>query len=153
MRMITIALAALLASCATADMAGEPTGYSIAAFQQLRFLEGRWTGKAPDGSVFYEAYDFPTATTLRSQRYADAAFTTAKDGSTVVLEGGAIISRWGDFSWKADALAADSISFAPVNAPSSFSWRRVGEQIEVAQRWTDEKGAAQSYTLMLTRVP
>jgi hypothetical protein len=151
--MTTVALAALLAGCATTETAGGSPGYTAAQFQQLRFLEGRWTGKAPDGSIFHDAHDFPEATAMRSRRYADATFARVTDVSVVELEGAAIISRWGQFSWRATALDADSIDFEPIDAPSSFSWRRVGDQVEVAQRWTDAKGVAQNFTLMLTRVP
>ena len=40
-------------------------------FAYLRFLEGRWQGHAPDGSYFYERYDFPAEGGLRSRRFPD----------------------------------------------------------------------------------
>jgi hypothetical protein len=119
----------------------------------LKFLEGRWSGKGPDGSTFYEEYSFANATTFLSRRYSDATFAKSTDGSTVSLEDGKIISRWGEYSWEADAITEGLASFRPLNAPSSFSWRRVdSDTVEVTQKWTDEKGAAQSYSLTLTRV-
>ena len=122
-------------------------------FKQLRFLEGRWSGKAPDGSVFYEEYDFPNQAIMRSRRYADANFAEATDGSTVALKEGMVISTWGEFTWEASDLSENVASFRPINAPSSFTWRRLNQDaVEVTQNWTDEKGAAQSYSLTLTRV-
>ncbi len=122
-------------------------------FTQLRFLEGRWTGTTPDGSAFFEAYDFPQPTQLRSQRFADASFDTAVDGSTVSLLDGEVISQWGQFTWRATELGPGLARFEPIEAPSSFSWRRVGDDtVEVTQHWRDEHGEAQSYALTLRRI-
>ncbi len=120
---------------------------------KLRFLEGRWSGKAPDGSVFYEEYDFPSSTTLRSRRYPDADCVTSTDGSTVALKDGKLIATWGDFTWQATSVENGGVTFSPVNAPSSFSWRRVDpDTVEVMQNWKDDTGAARHHALTLTRV-
>ena len=90
---------------------------------------------------------------VRSQRYKDASFADAIDGSAVALKDGKLISTWGEFTWEATSVAEGHVSFAPLNAPSSFSWRRVdANTVEVTQNWTDEKGAAQSYALELNRI-
>jgi hypothetical protein len=128
--------------------------YTATDLAHLRFLEGRWKGTGPDGKPFYEAYDFVDPDTFRSRRYADASFSTATDGSTVAVEGGAIVSRWGEYSWRAVEVTPQGVCFEPVNAPSSFCWRRAGDAaVEVVQRWTDAQGTAQSYTLVLDRIP
>jgi hypothetical protein len=120
---------------------------------KLEFLIGRWSGEAPDGSVFFEEYSRPESTLLRSRRYKDASFSNAVDGSTVTLKDGKLISSWGKFSWEAAHVEDGQVVFSPVNAPSSFSWRRVdADTVKVTQNWTDEKGAAQSYALELKRV-
>lgn len=120
---------------------------------KLDFLVGRWSGQAPDGSTFYEEYSQPEPKLLRSRRYKDASFSEAVDGSTVALTDGKLISTWGQFTWEAKSVEDGKVSFAPLNAPSAFSWRRVdGNTVEVTQNWTDEKGAAQSYALELRRV-
>lgn len=127
--------------------------FSAQDFDRLRFLEGRWSGKMPDGSPFYEAYDFPSRSKMRSRRYPDANFTMATDGSVVDLQDGEVISRWGEFTWKAAALEDGKATFQPLNAPSAFTWRRLGpDAVEVTQNWTDEKGMAQTYSLTLKRV-
>ena len=128
--------------------------YTVADLAHLRFLEGRWTGTSPDGAPFYEAYDFVDAGTFRSRRYADERFSTATDGSSVVVEAGEILSRWGEYRWRAVEVTPQRACFEPVNAPSSFCWRRAGESsVEVVQRWNDEHGKEQSYTLLLNRIP
>lgn len=120
----------------------------------LKFLEGRWKGTGPDGKPFYEAYDFAGPTTFRSRRYPDAAFTAPNDGSTVVLQDDAVVSRWREFTWRAVALTPDQACFEPIDAPSSFCWRRVGDSTaEVIQRWKDEDGTDRSYTIALERLP
>ena len=101
----------------------------------LAFLEGRWIGMGPDGKPFYEAYRRVDRNTLVSERYEDATFAKIVDGSSVTLEDGAIISRWGDYSWRADDVREGYASFAPVEAPSAFTWRRSDDDtVEVTQR-------------------
>lgn len=120
---------------------------------RLRFLEGRWSGKAPDGSVFYEEYDFPNQTTMRSRRYADASFAEVTDGSTVTLKDGKVVSTWGEFTWEALQIEEGAATFRPIKAPSSFTWRRLHQNaVEVTQNWKDQKGAAQTYALTLNRI-
>jgi hypothetical protein len=127
--------------------------YTSAGMSALKFLAGRWSGKAPDGSTFYEEYSFPNPTTMQSRRYADATFAKSTDGSTVSLEDDRIISRWGEYSWEADSISEGTASFRPANAPSAFTWRRVdANTVEVTQKWTDVKGAAQEFALILTRM-
>lgn len=146
----------LLATLAIATLnvvPGENGMFTQADFEQLRFLEGRWQGRAPDGSHFFEEYDFPDSATMRSRRFADATFAASTDGSTVTLEGGQIVSRWGEFSWTADSVQPGLVSFRPINAPSSFSWRRLDDDsVEVAQRWRDGDGVEQSYTVPLEKI-
>ena len=66
---------------------------------------------------------------------------------------GAILSRWGDFSWRASEITRDKACFEPINAPSSFCWNRAGATtLEVTQRWTDAGGQEQTMTIALTRL-
>ena len=135
-------------------LAKENSGmFTIDDLDRLRFLAGRWSGKAPDGSVFFKEYDFPDRSTIRSRRYADASFAKATDGSTVALKNSKVISTWGEFTWEASQIEEGAATFRPLNAPSSFTWRRLNpDVIEVTQNWTDEKGAAQTYSLILNRI-
>ena len=127
--------------------------FTVDDLNRLQFLEGRWSGKAPDGSVFFEEYDFPDQTTMRSRRYADASFAKTTDGSTVVLKDGRVISTWGEFTWEASQIEEGAVTFRPLDAPGSFTWRRIKlDVVEVTQNWKDEKGAAQTYSLTLNRI-
>ena len=122
-------------------------------FAHLAFLEGRWVGTAPDGNKFYEQYDFPEQGMMRSRRASDDSFSSYSDGSTVVLQEGAVLSKWGEFEWRATSIAATAVHFAPVNAPSSFSWQHISsDEIAVVQEWTDENGKEQRYSISLHRV-
>jgi hypothetical protein len=151
MKLATGVAALLLVSCAATQVATRT--FTVEDFGHLRFLEGRWTGQAPDGSAFHEEYDFPDATTMRSRRFADASFSSATDGSTVSLEGGRIVSRWGDFVWEATSAGPQEISFAPVNAPGHFSWRLTdADSVAVTQRWRDESGVERTYIVPLEKI-
>ena len=122
-------------------------------FKRLDFLEGRWRGVGPDGVGFYEQYDFPTPAMLRSQRYADAAFSAPTDSSTVTFANGEVISAWGKYRWKAAEITATRACFAPVQAPSAFCWEKTGaDSVQVTQRWVDDKGQEQEVTMPMTRV-
>lgn len=140
-----------LAACATS--APHRPQLTQDDFNRLGFLEGRWHGTGPDGVVFYEQYDFPTPATLRSQRYSDAAFSAPTDSSTVTFANGEVISAWGKYRWKAAEITATRACFAPVQAPSAFCWENTGaDSVQVTQRWVDDKGQEQEFTIPLLRM-
>jgi hypothetical protein len=151
-----LAAALALAACAPVPPAAakqETAMFTASDLDKLDFLLGRWVGTGPDGKPFYEAYRRTGPTTLVSERYADETFAAIVDGSTVALEDGRITSTWGEFTWVADRIEVGLASFAPANAPSAFTWRRVdSETVEVTQNWTDDKGVAQSYALQLKKI-
>jgi hypothetical protein len=127
--------------------------FTSAQFAHLRFLEGRWVGKGPDGSDFYEEYTFQGDAELTSTRYTDATFLTSNDGSVVALQDGEVTSVWKEFMWKASEIGPGKACFSPVNAPSSFCWERVSDtEVHVTQRWADEKGLPQQYAIVLRRL-
>lgn len=127
--------------------------FDSSAMDRLAFLEGRWSGTAPDGTIFYEAYDRPDATTWRSRRFKDAGFSETSDGSTVTFRNGVVTSSWGAYSWRASAIEADHAAFEPINAPSAFTWRKIdADTLEVVQEWKDDKGVPQRYALQLKRM-
>ncbi|MGI4844190.1 MAG: hypothetical protein ACRYF7_12825 [Janthinobacterium lividum] len=126
--------------------------FSLDDFAQLQFLEGRWKGIAPEGKEFFEEYTRPEPEVFQSHRFPDSAFTAHTDGATISLEDGEVISQWGEYTWKASSIGADSAAFEPVNAPSQFVWRRVDDAtLEARQRWTAD-GRAQEFTLQLTKL-
>lgn len=127
--------------------------YTTTDFAHLAFLAGRWEGTAPDGSSFYEQYVMVSETEMRTTRFADASFASATDGSVITLKDGRVISTWQAFTWEATELAPGRAAFAPLNAPSSFSWELTSTTtIQVTQRWSDENGTAQSYVVPLKKL-
>lgn len=121
-------------------------------FEHLKFLEGRWIGKAPDGSAFYEEYTFTGQDTMRSDRHADSTYSKSTDKSKVALQSGQVTSTWNEFTWIASEIGPGKACFEPVNAPSSFCWERKSDtEVHVTQRWKDEKGAPQEYVVPLRR--
>jgi hypothetical protein len=64
-----------------------------------------------------------------------------------------VTSVWKEFKWSASELAPGKACFVPINAPSSFCWERVSDrEARVTQKWTDEKGAPQEYSIPLRRL-
>ena len=146
-----VATALLMASSCT--LAKEGAMFTPADFRQLQFLEGRWSGTGPDGKAFYEHYDFADDATFRSRRYAGPEFSAVLDSSSVTFKEGDIVSRWGPYSWRASEMVAGKACFTPIEAPSSFCWRRVDDgQVEVTQRWTGADGKPQTMAMMLKRI-
>ncbi len=152
MRMLLLLSIMLISTFVTAT-AQDIAMFTKEEFAKIRFLEGRWVGKAPDGTEFYEEYAFPSDVEMQSRRATDSTFAKFSDGSVVALDDGLVTSTWGEFNWRASSITADAVHFEPINAPSSFSWRRLSvDEIAVVQEWTDENGEAQSYTVSLNRV-
>lgn len=141
----------VLCACTTPPPAGQ-RGYTEKDLAQLKFLEGRWQGRALDGSAFFEEYDFTGPRLFRSRRYSDASFAKVTSTSTVALkDNGELVSTWGTFTWKAVSLSAGNACFEPLKAPSAFCWQRVdASHVNVTQRWTDNAGKAAAHVLPLT---
>ena len=126
--------------------------FSLDDFGKLQFLEGRWKGQSPDGRDFFEEYDRPDQRTFRSRRFGSEAFTEPSDGSTITFLDGEVLSAWGEFTWRASEIGAAHAVFAPVNAPTQFTWRRLDERtLEAHQRWSTD-GNEQQHTIQMTKV-
>lgn len=152
MRVLLLLFVMLISTFADATAQDIPM-FTKEDFAKIRFLEGRWVGKAPDGTEFYEEYAFPSDVEMRSLRATDSTFTNFSDGSVVAFEDGSVTSKWGEFEWRASSVSPDAVHFEPINAPSSFSWqRRSNDEVAVIQKWTDEGGEAQSYAITLNRI-
>jgi hypothetical protein len=126
--------------------------FSLDDFGKLQFLEGRWQGQSSDGKAFYEQYDRPDQRTFRSRRFSDAGFTEHSDGSTISFLDGEVLSSWGEFTWRASEIDAVHATFAPVQAPTQFTWRRIDDStLEAHQRWSTD-GNEQQLTIRMTKV-
>jgi len=127
--------------------------FSLDDFGKLQFLEGRWKGQSADGKDFYEEYDRPDQRTFRSRRYNSDAFTDHSDGSTISFLDGEVLSTWGEFTWRASEIGTAHASFAPVQAATQFTWRRIDDStLEAHQRWSTDGGEEQQHTIRMTKV-
>ena len=128
--------------------------YSLAQFQQLRWLEGRWQGGLPDGGSFYEQYRWLDDSTIAMHGFADSTFTRATDSARISLRYGVIANDGAAARWVAHGLDSTSVHFVPGRgASNSFSWVR-----ESPTRWTatlqsNREGRAQSTVYRMQRIP
>lgn len=108
-----------------AQAAAATSGISLAAFRQLRWLEGRWRGDQPNGQPFFEGYRFENDSTLRSYSYADATSRVPTDSGAITLRAGQVTTGSGGARWIADELTAARIRFVPLaGVGNSFVWEK-----------------------------
>jgi hypothetical protein len=132
--MAPLAVLALLSLPLTAPASAQqaPLRISATQFQSLRWLEGRWRGKAPAATPFYQEYAFLDDSTLATRTFADSAFRRATDSSEVRLRGGEVVNQSGSRRWAVTAIDTLRVRFTPVaHAHHAFTWRR-----ESADVWT-----------------
>ena len=120
-----ILVAALAVGAPAAAQDAPAGGTTVAAFQQLRWIEGRWRGEQPNGPAFFEEYRFENDSTIRSYTFADAASRVPTDSGAIMLRGGQVTTGSGGTRWAAAELAAGRARFEPVaGARNSFVWQR-----------------------------
>lgn len=125
-------LAAALAACAPAHPpapapaeAPGGSGITVAAFRQLRWVEGRWRGDQPNGEPFFESYRFENDSTIRSYTYADATNRVPTDSGAITLRAGQVTTGTGAARWVAAELTATRVRFVPLaGVRNSFVWER-----------------------------
>ena len=106
--------------------------YSQAQFRQLRWLEGQWRGRLPDGKYFYEQYRWADDSTIVMHAFADSTFARATDSARITLRNGVVANEGATARWEAAQLDSAAVHFAPVRgASNSFEWVR-----ESANLWT-----------------
>ena len=110
----------------------EPGQFSRQDFARLRWLEGSWRGRLPDGKYFHERYHFLDDSTIAMHGFADSTFASATDSSRITLRGQTIANEGAAARWVATTLDSSSVSFAPDRGASNhFVWSR-----ESRDRWT-----------------
>jgi len=142
----------LVSLMALAERAHTPKT-TLADFQALRWLEGRWRGTHA-GEPFYQSYHFRNDSTIDTRTFGDSSFHDASDSGTIVLENGAIKNRGGGAEWEATSLDSRTVHFEPAKqAPNSFTWHRISRtQWSATIRWHDASGQEQHRLYMLDRV-
>jgi len=104
--------------------------YSAQDFGQLRWLEGDWRGRLPDGGYFYESYRVQDDSTIVMHGFPDSTFARATDSARITFRDG-IIADEGSTRWVATQLDSNAVDFASEkNAANGFIWAR-----ESPDRW------------------
>lgn len=133
------ASSAATASTATAQPASAAPAAAVTAgqftltdFATLRFLNGSWRGRLPDGTYFYERYRIVDDSTIAMQGFSDSTFKTASDSSRITLRGTTIASEGATSRWEATRLDPTGVEFASTRNPGNgFAWHS-----ESANLWT-----------------
>jgi hypothetical protein len=109
--------------------------YSIADFQNRRWLEGDWHRTENGKNDFYERYRFAGEDRLEMQAFTDAMMTQrGNEKSDTFLKDGAIYHQAGRGVWIAERLSKNEIAFAPKeNVRNSFIWKMQSPDV-----WTAE---------------
>jgi len=141
---------AAVARDTTAVVAGQ---YTLADFQRLRWLDGRWRGFMSDGKTFYEQYRFLDDSTIEKHAFPDSTFTKASSSSRVQLRGGTVADESASARWVATRIDSMAVDFAPHHgATNHFTWaRETPTQWNATLRWTDKDGVPQSVVYALHR--
>ena len=123
-----------------------PSTISLAQFQQLRWLEGLWSGSGGGIDAFYERYRWVDDSTIRKFDL-DGPGSAIKDSSDITLRAGVVRSGSPERSWIVVSLDSTSVTFAPErNASNGFEWRRTGAFEWTARLTWDSAGVARERT-------
>lgn len=127
--------------------------YSLQDFARLRWLDGSWRGRLPDGGYFYEQYRLVDDSTIAMRGFPDSLFARVTDSSTIGFRGGTIASEGGT-RWVSTRLDSSAVDFASErDASNNFTWTR-----ETPDRWTatlrsiDRQGRPQTTVYPMERV-
>lgn len=106
--------------------------YSLQDFAYLRWLEGSWRGRLPDGGYFYERYQFVDDSTIVMHGLADSTLARATDSARITLRDGMVADEGGSSRWVATRLDSNVVDFTSAkDASNGFAWAR-----ESPDRWT-----------------
>lgn len=104
--------------------------YAVEDFGKLRWLEGNWRGRLPDGGYFFERYGVQDDSTIVMHGFPDSTFAQATDTARLTFRDGTIADE-GSSRWMATQLDSNVVDFASEkNAANGFIWAR-----ESQDRW------------------
>jgi hypothetical protein len=128
--------------------------FTPAQFASLRWIEGTWRGRLPDGGAFYERYRFADDSTIVMQAFADSTLTRTSDSGRIVLRDGTVADEGGAARWAATRLDSSGVAFAPIEgATNSFTWMRDrADRWTATLTWTDKGGEARAVTYPMERI-
>jgi hypothetical protein len=153
---VKVCLAAALLTACWRGLADRPAvgRFTAAQFASLRWLEGTWRGRLPDGGAFYERYRFVDDSTIAMRAFSDSTLAATSDSARITLRDGTVANEGGAARWAATRLDATGVAFTPVEgATNSFTWT-----LERADRWAatltwrDHAGQAHVVTYPMERI-
>ena len=149
-RVLALTLVTLGAASAAAQAAATtaPARVDRAGIGTLRWLEGTWRGRLPDGGWFYERYAFVNDSTIQVSHLRDSTLALAREGERVMLRDGAVRYERAH----ATRLDASGIDFEGTGA-HGFTWapERDGTWTAII-RGTDRAGRGYSTIYQMERV-
>jgi len=151
-----VILAALLLTACVRDRPDPPAvgRFTPAQFASLRWIEGTWRGRLPDGGAFYERYRFVDDSTIVMQAFADSTLSATSDSARIVLRDGTVADEGGAARWAATRLDSSGVAFAPIEgATNSFTWTRDrADRWTATLTWADKDGQARAVTYPMERI-
>jgi len=128
--------------------------FTAPQFASLRWIEGTWRGRLPDGGAFYERYRFADDSTIVMRAFADSTLTSTSDSGRIVLRDGTVADEGGAARWGATRLDSSGVSFAPIEgATNAFTWARDrADRWTATLTWTDKDGEARAVTYPMERI-
>ena len=128
--------------------------FTAAEFARLRWLQGTWRGRLPDGGAFYERYRFVDDSTLAMQAFADSTLTGTTDSARIALRDGTVADEGGAARWVATRLDSTGAAFTPVQgATNAFTWTPQGaDRWTATLTWTDHQGQAHRAAYPMERI-
>ena len=124
-RAVALALCTLGATSAAPAQAGAADAtvrVDPARFATLRWLEGTWRGRLPNGGWFYERYAFADDSTIAVSHLRDSTLALEREGARVTLRGGDVRYE----NARATRLDARGVDFAGTGA-HRFTWAPNGD--------------------------
>ena len=127
--------------------------YTLQEFARLRWLDGSWRGRLPNGSYFYERYRVVNDSTIAMRGFADSLFARVTDSSSITFRGGTVASEGGT-RWVATRLESSAVDFASEsNAANNFTWtRESGDRWTATLRSTERDGRPRTIVYPMERV-
>lgn len=121
---VALAATAPVVARAQSSQRGQPkTPFSAADFAKLHWLEGTWSGTAPDESPIYARFHFASDSTLEIAYYRDESFAQPGGTGRVYLTVGRIFHTFGPGRWGASNVDSSGVFFVPqLSTHSSLAW-------------------------------
>ena len=154
-RRAVVLVALALAACAPREPEVAVIGrFTVQQFSTLRWVEGTWRGRLPDGGAFYERYRVVDDSTIAMQSFADSTLTVTSDSGRIALRDGTIADEGGAARWGATRVDSTGVEFAPMTgATNGFTWTKDrGDRWTATLIWTDKDGRLRTVVYPMERI-